>query len=140
MFVMSSILIVLSIISIAAVAFVGFQQFTQRREKQILGNEYNAATTIGKYARALKNQLEESKKQGATRIEFQKLAVPPSPGYKVSLEMSGYTFKVHCIPRVHKKTGRLSFYIDNSLTVKASDRGGQFATDKDNEFAGAAIR
>jgi hypothetical protein len=137
---MTPILIILSVISIAALAFVGYQQFMQRREKRILGNEYNAATTIGKYARQLKNQLEESKKQGGTRIEFQKLGVPPCPGYKVSLEMSGYTFKVHGIPRVHAKTGRLSFYIDNSLTVKASDRGGQFATDKDNEFAGAAIR
>jgi hypothetical protein len=137
---MTPILIVLSVISIAALAFVIYQQYLQRREKRILGNEYNAATTIGKYARAIKNHLEESKKQGATRIEFQKLAVPPCPGYKVSLEMSGYSFKVHGIPRVHKKTGRLSFYIDNSLTVKASDRGGQFATDKDNEFAGAAIR
>ncbi len=137
---MTPILIVLSVISIAALVFVIYQQYIQRLEKRILGNEYNAATTIGKYARTIKNQLEESKKQGATRIDFQKLTVPPCPGYKVSLEMSGYSFIVHGIPRVHKKTGRLSFYIDNSLTVKASDRGGQFATEKDNEFAGAAIR
>jgi hypothetical protein len=137
---MTPILIGLAVISMAALAFVGYQQLAQRREKRILGNEYNAATTIGNYARAVKNQLEESKKRGGTRIEFQKLAVPPSPGYKVSLEMSGYSFKIHGIPRVHSKTGRLSFYIDNSLTVKASDCGGQYATEKDNEFAGAAMR
>jgi hypothetical protein len=137
---MTPIFIGLAVIAIAALGFVGYQQYLQRREKRILGNEYHAATTIGNYARAIKNQLEESKKQGGTRIEFQKLAVPPSPGYKVSLEMTGYKFKIHGIPRIHSKTGRLSFYIDNSLTVKASDRGGQYATEKDNEFAGAALR
>ena len=137
---MTVFLIVLAIVAIAALTFIGYQQYVQRREKRILGNEYNAAATIGSYARTVKNQLEESKKKGGTRIEFQKLAIPPSPGYKVSLEMSGYSFKIHGIPRVHSKTGRLSFYIDNSLTVKASDHGGQYATEKDNEFAGAAIR
>jgi hypothetical protein len=135
---MSSILIVLGFVAFAAIIFVVYQQIMQRREKRILGNEYNAAMTLGNYARSVKNQLDESKKLGAMRIDFQKIPVPPSPGYRVSLEMSGDTFKIHGIPKTHKKTGRLSFYIDNSLTVKASDHGGQYATDKDNEFAAAA--
>ena len=135
---MSLVLILLAAISIAAIAFIIAQQLKQMREKRILGNEYHAVMVLGKYARTLKIHLDESKKQGNAKIDFQKLAIPPSPGYKVSLELSGYFFKVHGIPKVHRKTGRLSFYIDNSLTVKASDRGGQFATDKDNEFASAA--
>ncbi len=134
---MSLVLIILAVISMAAIAFIVTQQLQQMREKRILGNEYNAAVVLGKYARTLKNHLDESKKQGYAKIDFQKLAIPQSPGYKVSLEISGYFFKVHSIPKVHRKTGRLSFYIDNSLTVKASDRGGQFATEKDNEFASA---
>jgi hypothetical protein len=134
---MSVVFILLAIISIAAIAFIISQQLKQMREKRILGNEYNTAVVLGKYARTLKNHLDESKKQGYAKIDFQKLSIPQSPGYKVSLELSGYFFKVHGIPKIHKKTGRLSFYIDNSLTVKASDRGGQFANDKDNEFASA---
>ncbi|MBI3654420.1 MAG: hypothetical protein HY231_25610 [Acidobacteria bacterium] len=131
-------LIILAVIAGAAIAFIITQQLRQLREKRILGNEFNAAMVLGKYARRLKNHLEESRKQGYAKIDFQKLSVPNSPGYKLSLELSGYVFKVHGIPRVHKKTGRLSFYIDNSLTVKAGDRGGQYASESDNEFAIAA--
>ena len=135
---MSPAIIVLLVILVAAGAFILTQQLRQLREKRMLGNEYQAAMILGKYARTLKNRLEESKKHGNTKVDFNQLAIPQSPGYRLSLELYGFTFKVHGVPKIHKKTGRLSFYIDNSLTVKASDRGGLYATEKDNEFAGAA--
>lgn len=102
-------------------------------------NEYDAAVTIWEYARLVKTEIDEAIRQGTGIIDFTRITVPHSKGYRVSLELIGSYFRVYAIPGRHAKTGRLSFVTDNTLIVRAADRDGEQATCGDPEYKGEPI-
>ena len=52
------------------------------------------------------------------------------------LFLAGYNFKIYGVPAIYNRSGRLSFFIDNSMTLRASDRSGEEATGEDAEYTG----
>lgn len=126
--------ILLSSMAVAGVAVYAFQQVKRRREQRIRTNENKAAMTIRDYARAVKSHFEESKRKEVGTIEYQRIAVPTSSGYQLSIELSAQSFRIYGVPKAHNRTGRLSFYTDNSLIVKAADKSGDFASAQDDAF------
>lgn len=61
-----------------------------------------------------------------TKLEFEKLR-----GYRVKSDISAITFKVFLLPTEYPRTGIRSFYGDDSLDVRGSDRMGGVAGPND---------
>jgi hypothetical protein len=57
-----------------------------------------------------------------------------SQGYRIDLSAAGNKFEVTAVPLEYGKTGRLSFFIDESGTLRAGDHGGGPATIADQPF------
>lgn len=106
------------------------------REQRMNANEYEVAVMLWNYARQVKSEIDEAVRRGSMVLDFQKIAVPHSRGYKVSIELAGTSFKVFAVPEQYNKTGRLSFFADSSITVRACDRAGDQATEQDSEYTG----
>jgi hypothetical protein len=106
------------------------------RKQRISENEYNAAVVVWTYGRLVKSQVDEAVRQGTGVINFANMTVPHSAGYRVSLELEGYNFRVIAVPATYNKTGRLSFSTDTTLTVRAADKSGEATTDADPEYTG----
>jgi len=85
---------------------------------------------------AIKVALVVCNKPGAGVLDFTKITVPHSQGYRISLELIGGYFRIYAVPARYNRTGRLSFLTDNTLSVRASDRAGQQATSEDAEYKG----
>lgn len=130
------VLVILAILVVSAGGLYAYKWIQQLKLERMIKHEYDVAVTIWKYARLVKSQTDEALKRGGGVIDFQKIAVPHSRGYKVSLELAATGFKIYAVPDRHNKTGRLSFYTDQTLTVRASDRGGARATVDDVEYPG----
>src|SRR6185295_16914071 len=133
---MAIVLVILASIFVIALGLHAYKQLMQRRLQRMVENEYNAAMTLWNYGRLVKHQLDETVRQRAGVIDFYKITVPHSPGYRVALELSGYRFRVFAVPERYHRTGRLSFYLDNEVTVRASDRAGEPAGELDPEYEG----
>jgi hypothetical protein len=133
-----AIVLLIALIFVAALALHGYKRIQQMKEQRIRDNEYNAAVALWSFARGLKGQLDETLRLGTGVFDFSRVIVPHAQGYKISLELAGYNFHIFGIPGQHNKTGRLSFYVDNSLTLRAGDHGGQPATDADPEYTGGS--
>jgi hypothetical protein len=99
-------------------------------------NAYNTALTLWNFARVIKDQLDEVGRGKADVIDFTNISVPAGTGYNVCLELAGYGFRLHAVPERYDRTGRVSLYVDNALTVRAWDRGGDNATAEDPEYTG----
>jgi hypothetical protein len=99
-------------------------------------NAYNTALTLWNFARVIKDQLDEVGRGRAEVIDFTNISVPAGTGYNVCLELAGYGFRLHAVPERYDRTGRISLYVDNALTVRAWDRGGENATAEDPEYTG----
>jgi hypothetical protein len=69
-------------------------------------------------------------------LDFKKIAVPHSQGYRVLIELIGFSFRICAVPDKYGRGGRLSFFIDSSLTLRASDRKGERANEQDEEYVG----
>jgi hypothetical protein len=132
-------LITLSVILLAALAFHAYKRVIQMREKRMADNEYNTAVTLWKYSTVLRAELNQALRQSQGVLDYGKITVPHSAGYKVTLELEGYSFRVNGIPENYNRTGRLSFFVDNSLTVRSGDHEGEFATSLDEEYAGTNL-
>ncbi|HKG20381.1 MAG TPA: hypothetical protein VKC34_00665, partial [Blastocatellia bacterium] len=111
----------------------------QLREKRMTDNEYNTAVTLWKYSTLLRTELDHALGQSQGVLDYSKITLPHSSGYKVSLELEGYSFRVKGIPEQYNMSGRLSFYVDNSLIVRGGDHEGDFATPMDDEYAGTNL-
>jgi hypothetical protein len=135
---MATILIILASIFIAALGLRAYKRIRETRHQVIVENEYNAAVTLWNYARLVKSKIGETIRDRKGVIDFYHISVPHSPGYRLSLELNGYDFRVHAIPERYQKTGRLSFYTDAQATVRASDNGGRHASEQDPEYEGEA--
>ncbi|HYP26884.1 MAG TPA: hypothetical protein VE262_09210 [Blastocatellia bacterium] len=133
------ILIALSVIFIAAIAFHAHKRVLQMREKRMADNEYNTAVTLWKYSTVLRTELDQALRKSQGVLDYRKITVPHSQGYRVSLELEGYSFRVNGVPEQYNRTGRLSFYVDDSLTVRSGDHAGEFATGSDDEYAGTNL-
>jgi len=133
---MAIVLVILASIFVIALGLHAYKQLMQRRLQRMVENEYNAAVTLWNYGRLVKSQLDETVQQRVGVIDFYKITVPHSPGYRVALELSSYRFRVYAVPERYHRTGRLSFYLDNEVTVRASDRAGERAGEQDPEYEG----
>jgi hypothetical protein len=49
-------------------------------------------------------------------------------GYRIELTVSGNRFEATAVPKEYGKTGRLSYFIDESGVLRAGDHGGGAAT------------
>jgi len=131
------IIIALLVISSAYVlAFYGRRALERRRLKRMSDNTYDTALTLWNFARIIKDQLDNVSRGRAEVIDFTEISVPAGTGYNVSLELAAYGFRMYAVPERYQITGRLSLYVDNSLTVRAWDHAGENATAEDPEYAG----
>jgi hypothetical protein len=126
----------LSIILIGWLGWFGRRYLERRRAKRMSDNAYNTALTLWNFARVIKDQLDEVGRGKAEVIDFTKISVPAGTGYNVCLELAGYGFRLHAVPERYARTGRVSLYVDDALTVRAWDRGGENATAQDPEYTG----
>ena len=130
------ILVVLSAVFVGALALHAYKQYKIRLQQRIGENEYAVAVTIWEYARLVKSEIDDAIRQGAGVLDFAKIAMPHSQGYKVSLELVGSYFRIYAAPDRYAKTGKLSFVADNTLIVRAADRSGERAAADDPEYKG----
>ena len=129
-------LLILALIVVAVLALHAYKRLREFQQQRMKENEYNTAVVVWTYARLVKSQIDESVRHGTGVIDFANMTVPHSTGYNVALELTGFSFRVHAGPQKYNRTGRLSFHIDNSLTVRAADRAGDAANDTDPEYSG----
>ncbi|HKF54658.1 MAG TPA: hypothetical protein VKJ45_04410 [Blastocatellia bacterium] len=133
------IIIVVALLSIISLSWLGWfarRELDRRRSKRMSDNAYNTALTLWNFARVIKDQLDEVGRGRAEVIDFTNISVPAGTGYNVCLELAGYGFRLHAVPERYDRTGRISLYVDNALTVRAWDRGGENATAEDPEYTG----
>lgn len=132
------ILITLAAVFLIAVGLHVYKRILALREVRMAENEYNAAVALWSFARIVKSNIEDALRQGSGVLDFKKIMVPHSQGYKITLELSGYNLRVCGAPVKYNRSARLSFYIDNSLVLRAADHLGAGATDQDPEYTGNA--
>ena len=84
---------------------------------------YKEAT--GRYASL--TELETSD----ARPEYQRDEKYEVEGYEIKLSVSGDKFEATATPTVYRKTGRLSFYIDQTSVIRGGDLNGKAATAAD---------
>jgi hypothetical protein len=133
------ILVILAAVFICALALHAYKHYKIRLRQRMNQNEYDVAVTIWDYARLVKRQIDEAVREGTGVLDFTKMSVPHSKGYFVSLELMGSNFRVYATPDRYAKTGKLSFFADNTLAVRAADRAGEQATSDDPEYTGDSI-
>lgn len=133
---METILIILALIVIAAASIYAWKRFEQTREKRLLEREYDTAIALWYFARDVKREFTEMTRQRIDVLDFRKITVPHSQGYRVLIELTGFNFCIHALPEQHGRGGRLSFFIDNSLTLRAADHNGERANEQDEEYTG----
>jgi hypothetical protein len=128
------------VLVILAAVFVGvlgvhfYKQYKLLQQRQMNENEYNAAVTSWEYARLVKERIDIAIRQGTGVLDFTNITVPHTRGYEISLELIGAYFRIYAVPARYKRTGRLSFLTDNTLSVRASNRSGLPATIDDGEY------
>jgi hypothetical protein len=135
---MAIVLVILAAVFVGVLGVHGYKQFKIRQQRQMNENEYNAAVTVWKFARVVKEHIDGAIRQGTGVLDFTRITVPHTQGYEISLEMIGAYFRVYAVPARYNRTGKLSFLTDNTLSVRASDRMGQQATSEDGEYKGDA--
>lgn len=133
---MAIVLVILAAVFVGVLGAHGYRQFKIRQQRRMGENEYHTAVIVWEYARLVKHQVDAAIRQGAGVLDFKKITVPHSQGYRISLELIGGYFRIYAVPARYNRTGRLSFLSDNTLSVRASDRSGQPATSEDAEYKG----
>jgi len=131
------ILIILAAVFLIALGLRVYKRIIEMREARMAENEYNAAVALWSFARIVKSNIEEALHKGSGVLDFKKIMVPHCQGYRITLELAGYNLRVCGAPVKHNRSARLSFYIDNSLILRAADRLGAPATDQDPEYTGS---
>jgi hypothetical protein len=133
---MEIVLIAIALILAAGVGLHLFKRHNEARARQLKEREYEAALALWHFGRDVRDYLNETARLGTGVLDFRKIVVPHCKGYKVLIEFIGYAFRIYALPDHHAKSGRLSFYLDNSLTLRAADRNGERATEQDEEYTG----
>jgi len=127
------------IITVIAVCLTALGLYIRKRlellrQERIDENEYNTAVTVWEFARTIKRSMEDMSTADTAVIDFRKIAVPHGTGFTLSLELHYGGFQVHAKPTRYNRTGRLSFYTDGSLIVRAADHAGSPASQDDPEY------
>ena len=130
------VLIILAATFLGVLGAHAYKQFKVREQQRINTNEYKVAVTIWEYARLVKQQVDGATRLGTGVLDFSKMTVPHSEGYRISLELIGGYFRIYAVPSRYNRTGKLSFLTDNTLSVRASDRAGHQSTSEDPEYKG----
>jgi hypothetical protein len=130
------IIVALAIILLGWLGWFGRKALERRRQKRMSDNAYNTALTLWNFARVIKDHLDEISRGRAEVIDFTNISIPAGTGYNICLELAAYGFRIYATPEWYDRTGRLSLYVDNALTVRAWDRGGENATAEDPEYTG----
>jgi hypothetical protein len=133
---MQPLLVITGVFLAVAVIFYVYRRMQEMRERRIYRNEYRTAVTIWDFARAVKGNTDEMIRQRTEVLDFTKIMIPHGVGYRISLELTAPQFRIYGIPDRYNKTGRLSFYADNTLTVRAYDHSGRVASESDPEYTG----
>ena len=133
---MAIVLVILAAVFVGVLGAHAYRQFKTRQQRRMGENEYHTAIIVWEYARLVKHQVDAAIRQGAGVLDFTRITVPHSQGYRISLELIGGYFRIYAVPARYNRTGRLSFLTDNTLSVRASDRAGQQATSEDAEYKG----
>ena len=131
------ILIILAAVFLIALGLHVYKRVLAMREARMAENEYNAAVALWSFARVVKSNIEDALRQGSGVLDFKKIMVPHCQGYHIRLELAGYNLRVCGEPVKHNRSARLSFFIDNSLVLRAADHMGAPATDQDPEYTGS---
>jgi hypothetical protein len=126
----------LLVVALVAGIVMGTRYLRQRRERIMAENEYNTAVAIWEFARTVKDRLAEVSVGSVAVLNFTTMKMPRVPGYRLSLELTFSGFALWAVPDRYNKTGRLSFYSDKSLTVRAQDHAGAPAELEDPEYTG----
>ena len=121
-------------VCLAVLGLLVRRRLEQSRQERMDDNEYNTAVTLWEFARTIKSCMDDMIKEDNGLIDFRKIAVPHGTGFTLSLELQYGQFQVHAAPTKYNRTGRLSFYTDGSLIVRAGDHGGSRATEVDPEY------
>src|SRR5260370_34434273 len=116
---MNVIIILLAIITLGLPGWFARRAMERHRRKKMSDNAYSTALTLWNFARVIKDQLDEVSRGRAEVIDFTNISVPAGTGYNVCLELAAYGFRIHAVPERYGRTGRLSLYVDNGLTVLA---------------------
>ncbi|GEM_PF-1313990 len=133
---MGNILIILVLIMLTVGGIYAWKRFERAREKRLLEREYKTAVALWYFARDVKNEFSDMLRQKVDVLDFRKITVPHSQGYRVLIEFIGFNFRIHALPEPYGRGGRLSFFIDNSLTLRAADHKGERAAEQDEEYTG----
>lgn len=133
---MAIVLIILAAVFLAALGLQAYKQYRNRLQQRMHENEYNVAVTLWEYAKTVKEEVDASIRKGQGVLDFTRLAVPHSAGYRITIEMVGPYFRVYALPAKYNRTGRLSLLTDSTLSVRAADHRGQPATSEDDEYRG----
>lgn len=133
---MAIVLIILTAVFLGVLGVHAYKQFKLRQQQRIRENEYNAAVTLWEYARLVRENVDAAFRVSGGVLDFTRITVPHSRGYRISLELIGAYFRVYAVPAKYNWTGKLSFLTDNTLSVKAADRAGNQATSEDEEYQG----
>jgi len=128
-------LVVLIAAGVAAGAVFAIRFLKDRRARQIDSNEHDTAVALWEFSRTIKARMAEIKSGKAAVLDFATISMPRGPGYKLSLELTFAGFSIWAVPRRYGKTGKLSFYVGNTVSVRALDRGGDRAEPEDPEYA-----
>ena len=133
---MAIVLVILAVIFLGVLATHGYKQFKIRQQRQISENEYNVAVTVWEFARVVRTEIDGATRMRAGVLNFTNISVPHATGYQISLELIGAYFRIYAVPTRYNRTGKLSFFADNTLSVRASDRAGHRASNEDGEYQG----
>ena len=133
---MQPLLITTGVFLAVAAIFYAYRRVQELRERRIYRNEYRTAVTIWDFARAVKAHTDEMMRLQTEVLDFTKIMIPHGVGYRISLELTAPQFRIFGIPERYNKTGRLSFYADNTLTIRAYDHSGRVASEGDPEYTG----
>jgi hypothetical protein len=135
---METILILFALMAAAAASIYAWKRFARERKKRLREREYAAAVAIWRFARDVKDEIAEMVRRRIDVLDFRKITVPHSQGYRVLIEFIGFNFRIHALPD-YARGGRLSFFIDDSLTLRAADHKGERANEQDEEYTGDFI-
>ena len=132
------IVVTLIAVCLAVLGLFARKRLEQSRQERMDENEYNTAVTVWEFARTIKSCMDDMIEEDTGLIDFRKIAVPHGTGFTVSLELHYGQFQVHAEPARYNRTGRLSFFTDGSLVVRAADHGGGRASGADPEYTSRA--
>jgi hypothetical protein len=126
--------VIIPLVAAALLVFLVRRKLMINREEQIAKNEYETATSLWTFAKTLKGHMDRRAGQDTTVLDFTQISMPKGAGYRISVELSACGFNLRALPNRYSRTGRVSFYADNTLTVRALDRGGAPACVEDPEY------